>query len=256
MPRTRKKFTIVGNWKMNPDTAEEAKALFAAFERRAKKAKRASVVICPPFVFLPQAAKSSKLVSIGAQDVHASAKGAFTGSVSAAQAKSAGAEYALVGHSERRAAGDTDAIVAEKAVRALEAGLKIILCVGEKERDQHGRYLQVIREQVLAVLSKVDKKKVRSVIVAYEPVWAIGNKDNAALSPAGIHEMSIFIKKVVAETVGSAEGLKTEVLYGGSVNQDNAHGILSEGEIDGLLVGRQSLASDSFSAIIDYADAI
>lgn len=256
MARTNKKFMLVGNWKMNPESLEEARTLFSAFERKAKRTPKASVVVCPPALFISTLAKSSKKCAIGVQDVDFRPKGAFTGFISAKQAKSAGAKYAIIGHSERRAAGDTDDIVAQKAIQALDAGLDVILCVGEQERDGNAHYLQSIRSQILAVFSKIDKNKVKMVTIAYEPVWAVGKDFSKALSPEGIHEMSIYIKKVVAETFGKAEGLKTKILYGGAVNPDNAEGIVSKGEIDGLLVGRQSLEVESFSKIIDYANGI
>jgi len=247
---------LVGNWKMNPESLEEAKVLFSAFERKAKRTPKASVVICPPAVFLGALAKSSKKCALGVQDVDSHPKGAFTGSISARQAESVGAKYSIIGHSDRRAAGDTDEILAQKAAQALDAGLQVIFCVGESERDGNANYLQTIRGQILAALSKIDKKKVRMVTIAYEPVWAIGKDFSTALSPEGIHEMSIYIKKVVAEIFGKSEGLKMKVLYGGSVNSENAEKMVSEGEIDGLFVGRQSLDVDSFSKIIAYANGI
>lgn len=253
MAKARKRFVIAGNWKMNPDSAEAAKALFSALERKAKKAPKASVIICPPALFAPLLAKSAKKIALGVQDVDARERGAYTGSVSALQAKSIGASYSIVGHSERRAAGDTDDVVAEKSLRALEAGLKLILCVGERQRDANAEYLQAVRSQLLAVLEKVDKKHSSSIMIAYEPVWAIGKDAKAPLSPEGIHEMTIFIKKIVAERFGKAIGLKTPVLYGGSVNAENAEKMLSDGGMDGLLIGRQSLDAESLSNIIDYA---
>src|SRR5690606_2078969 len=167
-----------------------------------------------------------------------------------------GAEYAIIGHSERRAAGDTDEIVSQKVSQALDANLRVILCVGEKERDEQALYLRSVREQILAVISKADKKKAGLITVAYEPVWAIGKDYGKALSPSDIHEMSIYIKKVVAEALGKEAGLRTQVLYGGSVNFENAQGILADGEIDGLLVGRQSLDAEAFSDMISYANGI
>lgn len=248
---------LVGNWKMNPDTLEEAKALASSYARAAAKAPKVAVVIAPPAAYIADLGRGAKKAyRLSAQDVDHRPSGSFTGSVSARQVKAVGAEYAIVGHSERRAAGDTDEIVAQKAVQAIDAGLRVILCVGEKERDDQAQYLRSVREQVLAVLSRVDKKKAPLVTVAYEPVWAIGKSYSVALSPADIHEMSIYIKKVVAEAVGKEAGLRTQVLYGGSVNFENAQAILSDGEIDGLLVGRQSLDKDAFTSMISYAASI
>jgi triosephosphate isomerase len=238
---SKKRLVLIANWKMNPATLEEAKALAGAFERKAKKASRVSVVICPPAPFISSlVGNGSKVVRVGAQDVDARVEGSFTGSVSARQVKAAGAEYAIIGHSERRAAGDTDDTVVEKTLRALEAGLKVVLCVGEDKRDQNAQYLLAVRAQLMAVLCKVDKSKLKWITVAYEPVWAIGKSFATALSPRDIHEMSIFIKKTIADAAGKDAGLKAQVLYGGSVSLDNARDMLAEGGVDGLLIGRTS----------------
>ncbi len=250
----KKHFTLVGNWKMNPDTLEDAKKLFAALSRKAAKASKVTAIIAPPYSFISTLAAKSGSITIAAQDVSQEPRGAFTGAVSAFQVKSAGATSTIIGHSERRKAGDTDELVAQKTLLALEAGLKVILCVGEKERDQQAHYLRTIREQILAVFSKVDQKKASWITIAYEPVWAIGKSYDTALKPSDIHEMSIYIKKVISEVLGQKPGLKFQVLYGGSVNFENAQAILSDGAIDGLLVGRQSLDPEAFGNMIDYAN--
>lgn len=255
MTKTNKKLMIVGNWKMNPETLEEAKELFSALSKKAAKAKGATAVIAPPSPFIaPLAAKKSPMI-LAAQDIAQEPGGAFTGSVSATAVKSSGARFAIIGHSERRMEGDTDDIVAKKVAQALDAGLKVILCVGEKERDDQARYLRTVRDQILAVFSSIkDKKKLSAVTIAYEPVWKIGV--DSAMMPSEVHEMSIYIKKVVGEALGNKAGLKMQVLYGGSVDHDNAQSILKDGSVDGLLVGRQSLEAEAFGEIISYADTI
>lgn len=258
MAKTHKKFTIVGNWKMNPDTLDEAKVLFSALSKKSSKTPDVAVVIIPPAPFIPfLSGKKKQVISIGAQDVSIEERGAFTGMVSATEMQTAGAEYALVGHSERRAMGDTDTIVAQKAVRVLNAGMKVILCVGEKERDEHAYYLRAIREQILFVINALpDKKKIKDITIAYEPVWAIGKSFALAPKPADIHEMVLYVRKVAIEALGKTDGLKLKVLYGGSVNSENAEAMLRESAIDGLLIGRQSLDPEAFSSIIDYANNI
>ncbi len=257
MKSAKKKFTIIGNWKMNPDTLEDAKKLLSAVNRAAEKATKVAVVACPPSPFVEALSRGKeKAVAFGAQDIDHRERGSFTGAVSASQIQSAGAEYVIVGHSERRAMGDTDAIVADKVRRAIDAGLSVILCVGESERDDHARYLQAIREQVLSAIGSIDKKHFKSLIIAYEPVWAVGKSYDTALSPMDIHEMCIYIKKIVAEAAGKQEGLRTQVLYGGSVNFENAQKILVDGEVSGLLMGRQSLDAEGFVNIINYANGI
>ena len=256
MARTQKIY-IVGNWKMNPDTIDAAKAIFSASERAAKKARKVSVIIAPPAPFLAALSRGSKKKTfLSAQDVHQAPDGAHTGGVSARQVREAGASYVIIGHSERRADGDTEEIVAKKVVTALDAGLRVILCVGESMRDDHGVYLQEVEKKVSSVFSVIPKKYLSDVIVAYEPSWAIGKGYDSALSPQGIHEMIIFIKKVIAEVVGREEAMRTPVLYGGSVDFTNAQAILSDGEVSGLLIGRQSLDTEAFSNIILYANRL
>lgn len=254
----KKRFTIVGNWKMNVETLEDAKNTFKQTIKSAQKAAKVSVVVAPSTPFIGELARvKQSVISLSAQDVAPVAKGALTGSSAASQVKTVGAAYTLIGHSERRAAGDTDEIIAQKIFEAVQAGLKVILCVGEKERDDQAQYLRVIHDQIVVALSKVDKKKLSWLTVAYEPIWAIGKSYDTALKPSDIHEMSIYIKKVIAELLGKLgkkDALKMPVLYGGSVNFENAQSILSEGAIDGLLIGRQSLDAEAFKNIMDYAN--
>jgi triosephosphate isomerase len=251
------KLYIVGNWKMNPDTLLNAKSVFSASERTAKKARKVTVIIAPPIPYLTVLSRGAKKKTfLSAQDVHSAPDGAHTGGVSARQAREVGASYTIVGHSERRKEGDTDEIIAQKTLTALDAGLKVILCVGELLRDEHGAYLQEVSREISVVFSTIPKKYISDIIVAYEPSWAIGKGYDSALSPQGIHEMIIFIKKVIAEIVGRDEAMRIPVLYGGSVDFNNAQAILSDGEVSGLLIGRQSLDIDAFSNIILYANGL
>jgi len=252
----QKKFTIVGNWKMNPDTLEEAKKLFSAVSRRAAKNPRVTVAIAPPspFIFALSGKKTDKKVHISAQDVSGEPRGAYTGSASARELRSAGAEYVIIGHSERRMAGDDDKIVGKKIAESLSAGLRVILCIGERERDNHAHYLREVREQIIGALSRQDKKKIQWITIAYEPVWEIGQSFDLALAPALIHEMAIYIKKSAAEIFGKKQALRLSVLYGGSLNSENAMAILRDACVDGLLVGRQSLDPLAFGKIIEYAN--
>lgn len=257
MTSVKKKFILVGNWKMNPDSLDEAKSVFKAISKEATKASKVYTVIAPPYPFISYlASKATPKISIAAQDISKHDKGAYTGLVSARQVKSSGAVSVIIGHSERRAAGDTDEIVSEKTRQALDAGLGIVLCIGEKVRDEHAHYLREIREQIFAVFAKLDISKAQWITVAYEPVWAIGKSYDSALKPHDIHEMSIYIKKVLSEIYGKKAGLKFQVLYGGSVDFENAKLILGDGAIDGLLVGRQSLDPKAFGNMIAYADGI
>jgi triosephosphate isomerase len=242
---------------MNPDTLIEAKSVFSASLRTAKKARKVSVIIAPPAPFLSVLSRGAKKKSyFSAQDIHIAPDGAHTGGVSARQVKEAGATYVILGHSERRAEGDTDEIVASKVLTALDAGLKVILCVGENTRDDQGAFLSEVRSQIVAVFASLPKKYISDILVAYEPRWVIGKSYDSALSPQQIHEMSIFIKKVISESTAREEAMRVPVLYGGSVDFDNARAILKDGEVSGLLIGRQSLDIENFSNIILYANGI
>lgn len=265
MAKTAEKrgFLMVGNWKMNPQTKEEALKLFKAVSRTVKNSKHTNAIIAAPAPFIESLSKlvgkngkDTAKIAVAAQDVSFAQDGAFTGSVSACQVKTAGATYSIIGHSEKRATGDTNEIVSKKVFQAVSAGLNIILCVGETERDANARYLQIIREQIISAFSLVDKKSIKSAIIAYEPVWAIGKSYDTAPKPSDIHEMSIYIKKIISELVGKKDGIKTVVLYGGSVNAENSRAIVEEAQIDGLLVGRQSLDSKAFNEMITYADSL
>ena len=250
-----KSFFIIGNWKMNPATKEEAKEIFASIRKTAMRLRRARVIIFPPAVFLSSLESKKNPVYLGIQDIDKDISGARTGAISAKMAKSVGARYVIVGHSERRALGDSDIIVAEKFNRAIEAGLIPILCIGEKKRDQDGDYFSEITRELSTVLKSVIKTSAPKFMVAYEPVWAVGGAYDNALSSEEMRAMTIFIKKTCADYMPKEKALRTPVLYGGSVDAENAKLMLSHGDIDGLLIGRQSLDAGRFSEIIKFADA-
>jgi triosephosphate isomerase len=260
---------VVGNWKMNPLTAAEAKRIIGSVKKTAKKLSHTTIVICPPFPFmthtLPRISlKSSEKsdVKTGAQNVFFEEQGAYTGEVSARQLVDIGVEYVIVGHSERRRigatgfAGETDAVVAQKAVAAVEAGLTVILCVGETVRDTQGEYLDFLKNQIKMSLQGFSKKMVvgRRLIIGYEPLWAIGAKE--AMTPTLVHEMTIFVKKVLADMYGQDEAFAVPILYGGSVNFRNAADIIRGGEVNGLLVGRESVNAPGFSELLRAVDEV
>jgi len=245
---------IIGNWKMNPATLAEAKEISTAVRKIALKVKHTTVVIASPSIFLPTLAAKKSLLFFAAQDVSSFVFGAHTGDVSASMAKSAGARFVIVGHSERRAAGDTDEIVRDKFARAIEAGLVPILCVGEKKRDSDGDYFSEIFRELSAVLKTATAESVPKFVVAYEPVWAVGGAYENALSPEEMRAMAIFIKKTCAQFIPTEKALKIPVLYGGSIDVENAKMMIAGG-VDGLLVGRESLNPEHFVEIIKFADA-
>ncbi len=249
---------IIGNWKMYPKTFTEAKKTFVAIKKVAQKSKRTKTVICPPFLFVQSFAASptSSKISVGAQNSFWEDEGARTGEISPAALASLGVKYVILGHSERRALGETDAMIAQKTLQAVRNKLTVVLCVGEHTRDDAGKYFTEVREELRASLSGFPKAQVKQLVLAYEPIWAIGAKALRPATPADFHEMSIFIRRHLVEQFGKTAAFAVPILYGGSVDEHNAEGFLREGKADGLLVGRVSLDAEKFSAIIQCADKI
>ncbi len=251
---TKTKKLIVANWKMNPETPREARELFGRVKRLAARARAAHVVVCPPALWLPLM-RSGVNLELGGQDLSAESvgSGAFTGSVSGAQLKYAGATYVLIGHSERRASGETDELIQRKLRAALRAGLRPILCVGERARDANGDYLQIIRQSLETATAEIPRAHLARLVVAYEPIWAIGEGANGADTPNAFLEQAIFIRRVMSQRLPPKQASALPVLYGGSVNEENAAAFLTIGAADGLLVGRASLGADKFAAIVKAA---
>jgi triosephosphate isomerase len=239
---------VAGNWKMNGLTASlaEIKAMREAVD--AGKAGAAELAVCPPATLLAQAAWALKggKVSLGAQDCHAQASGAFTGDIAAPMIKDAGASYVIVGHSERRQYhGETDAAVKAKAEAALKAGLIAIVCVGETRAEREaGKAIAVVSAQVRGSLPAGGAPA--TVVVAYEPVWSIGT--GLTPTPADVAEVHAAIRKLLGEVYG-AQGAKLRILYGGSVKPANAKELLGLANVDGALVGGASLKAVDFMAI-------
>lgn len=247
---------VVANWKMNPETLVEAKKVFDWTRQVAKSLKNSNIVVCPPFPFIYPLLKlnSPKNILMGAQSVSGETKGAFTGEVSAEMLKSLGVKFSLVGHSERRMTGETDIIVNKKLHTAFDTGLTPILCIGEEKRDKDGSHLNFIRNQIKECLVGLHKKYLVGIIIAYEPIWAIGKSYREAMSSTDIHETTLFIKKVISEIFGKDIAASIQILYGGSVESENAKDIAKYGNIDGFLVGHASLVMDEFSAILQVVD--
>jgi triosephosphate isomerase len=241
---------IVANWKAYVGELSKAKQLFSTAKRLAARSK-ATLVLAPSAPLLGALAPNNRSkVAFAAQDVSIETGGAHTGETTAAALRAAGASYAIVGHSERRAAGDTDATVSRKLAHALAQGLVPVLCVGERERDGEGRYLSFIREEITSALSPLMPKERAQVVVAYEPVWAIGKTAADALNPNDLAEMTLYIHKVLAELLPGKSSARAQVLYGGSVEAENARGLAAASSIDGFLVGHASADPDSFSRLV------
>ena len=243
---------IVANWKMNPENLDEAKNILNSIKRISKNISNTQVIVCPPFIYLSSLYKTfSPHFFLGAQNAHHETIGPFTGEVSFSQLRQFKVSHVIVGHSERRKMGESDEMINKKIKSITSAHMTSILCVGEKVRDVQGDYLSVVRSQIIEGLRDVNKKSVDNIIIAYEPVWAIGG--NEAMHSRDIHEMSIFIKKVLREIYGViGDGIK--ILYGGSINSHNSDETIKYGNVSGLLIGHESLRPKDFSEILESID--
>jgi triosephosphate isomerase len=246
-----RKNIVAGNWKMNttvPEGIELAKAVVA---RSAEVPAEVKLIVATPFTHLVPVSEVVKgtVVGLSAENCADHAKGAYTGEVSADMLVSAGCEYTILGHSERRQYyGETDAKLVEKTKLALGAGLKVILCVGENlDEREAGKHFDVCEEQVKNVLYNFTAEDMKSIIIAYEPVWAIGTGKTATAEQA--EEIHAFIRKVVCEKFGAEVADDLTILYGGSCKPSNAKELFAQPDIDGGLIGGAALKADDFIAI-------
>lgn len=249
------KSLIIANWKMNPVTFKEAKKLFEETKKALDKTKQVSVVIAPPAIFIRELKTSykGKRIQFAVQNAYFEAKGSHTGEISFGQSVDAGATYAIIGHAERRAMGETNEDVNKKVVASLTLKLLPILCIGEHTRDGNGGHYDFIREQLQIAFREVPTSKLSKIIIAYEPVWAIGG--TTAMNPRDMHEMAIFIRKTIVDLYGQS-GMSIKILYGGSVDETNAPEMLREGDVDGLLVGRVSTDAVQFAQLISSVETV
>lgn len=241
---------IVANWKAYVETRDEAKKLLAS-AKRLSKIRRVKIVLAPSFPHLGLLAPGNRSkVKFAAQDISTTTVGPATGEVSGALLRNLGVEYVIVGHSERRAQGETDAVVLEKVKRALVNGLTPILCIGEKERDKDAHYLSFLKQQLHAVFGPLSPRESLSVIVAYEPVWAIGKHAADAESSQDLSEMVLYIRKILGQYLPGKSAQKAIILYGGSAEPANARGLAGGSGIDGFLVGHASVDPGMFPALV------
>lgn len=240
---------IVANWKAYVATAREAERIIKK-AAQIKIKKGTVVAVCPPFVFLDAVKKKmGSMTRLGAQDVFWKESGPYTGAITADMLKALGVGIVIIGHSERRQHFlESDDIIRKKVEAALAAGLEVIICVGEREREDKKAVPELVGEQVRAALAGISKGMLSRVIIAYEPIWAIGtgvsDTPNDALSAA------IYIRKVVSEMFGAAQAIMLKVLYGGSVDSFNIRDFILQEGIDGVLVGRASADKEEFSKML------
>lgn len=242
---------VAGNWKMNLNF-QEGRDLATAIIRNIGPSE-VLTILCPPFIHLNHLTTLTNGISnleIGAQNCHAERSGAYTGEISAGMIKSTGASFVIIGHSERREYfSETDAMLAKKVIAVLENGLRPIFCCGEKlETREAGDHEALVQEQVEKGLFHLDSEAFSKVVIAYEPVWAIGTGKTATSAQA--QEMHHFIRSLISEKYGAETAESTTILYGGSCKPDNAAELFSQPDVDGGLIGGASLKAADFIAIV------
>jgi len=241
---------VIANWKCNPTTLKGAKLLFDSVKRGLKKIKNVEVVICPPFIYLLKFLSRWRKckVRLGAQDCFWEEKGAYTGEVSPAMLKNLGYQYVIIGHSERRALGETNEMINKKLKAALKIKLKPILCIGETEKERKkGKTFEVLKNQLQKDLKGIEncKLKIENLNLAYEPVWAIGTGKSCGIPEA--KTVNLFLRKIIKNI---------PILYGGSVNSKIAKDYIKKAGFQGLLVGGASLDAQEFVKIVKTIDLI
>lgn len=246
---------IAGNWKMNNDLQQSITLIEELKSKLANKPVNCDVIICPPFTSLNEAKKliEGSVIKLGAQNMFYEDSGAFTGEVSAPMLKSVGCEYVILGHSERRTIfGEKDEMINKKVKKALAHNIKPILCVGETLEEREKDVTEkVVKRQIEKGLNDVTPDEILNVIIAYEPVWAIGTGKTA--TPQQAQEVHAFIRKLLSSMYSIDFAALIPIQYGGSVKPDNAKELLSQKDIDGALVGGACLKADSFMGIIEAA---
>ncbi len=254
MNRKYRKTVIAGNWKMNK-TPTQTKEFMQELKALMPRGRWCDIALCVPAVCIPAAVRAVRetRIAVGAENCNPNPSGAYTGEIACDMLVDAGCKYVIIGHSERRAMGETDAEVNAKVLAALEAGLTPILCCGESlEQREAGITAEWISMQIKLALQGVAEEKVRKVVIAYEPIWAIGTGRTA--TPDQAQEVCESIRTVIRKLYSSKTARATSILYGGSMNEKNAYELLAQPDIDGGLIGGASLVAEKFVAIIDAAN--
>lgn len=248
---------IIGNWKTTPATKEEGVKFIKALDKKLSSGKtkvpKKAYYLAVPDIFIPHFNKITTTGYIGSQNVSGTALGQVTGATVPSQLISGGAAFTLVGHSEVRAQGETGEARAQKVALSLQSKLMTVLCVGEHTRDKQGKYLAELEDDVKQSLSLVQRNLFENLVIAYEPVWAIGAKVPA--TPHESFEVVIALRRALAALVGIEYAKKVSILYGGTVTKDNAKSFITDGGVDGLLIGRASQEVNDFYNIISSCHA-
>ncbi|MGK7371374.1 MAG: triose-phosphate isomerase [Candidatus Halalkalibacterium sp. M3_1C_030] len=253
-----RQFLIAGNWKMNCGPGRTSELLQGIKELSPELPESVDVLVCPPEISLTTASEvlNDYNAYLGAQNVHYEDDGAFTGEVSTSMLKEVGCDFVIIGHSERRQYfGETDKTVNAKVIKALSDDIKPVICVGES-LDQRKKevHKKMVKKQVQAALNSVDARNIPEVVVAYEPIWAIGTGETA--TPEQAQEMHEMIRSVISELYDENAAEAVRILYGGSMKPHNAEELLSQPDVDGGLIGGASLKAESFTDIINVADKL
>ncbi len=245
-----KQALVVGNWKLNPGSVKEASELAKAVIKRTKAISGPVVVVAPTFLHLPEVAKvvGKSALKLGAQDAHFEERGACTGAVSPVLLAEFGVSHVIVGHSERRALGETDAQVSKKVHAILKRRQTPIVCIGERERDRQGNFFNGIETQIRSLAAGLTAAQMQKVVIAYEPIWAIGT--GATATSEDVKEMQLFIMNILTKLFERKVAAKVRLLYGGSVKAGNARELHEQGGMGGFLVGGASLSAEEFAAIV------
>lgn len=253
-----RRFLIAGNWKMNCGPNEAAKLLEELKIKKTEVSEEVDVLVCPPFVSLSMAVNylHDTDIQVGAQNFYYEDNGAFTGEISASMLEESGCNFVLIGHSERRQFfGETDELVNKKVHKAIAHSLAPVVCIGETlEQRKQGVHFNLVNEQVKIALKDVSATDVLDVVIAYEPIWAIGTGETA--SPEQAQEMHAHIRKNLADLYDEETASAIRILYGGSMKPSNAEELLSQPDVDGGLIGGASLNADDFSKIITTAEKL
>lgn len=241
---------VVANWKAFVASPKDGVTLLKKIDRGLPRGMKSTIVLCPPALLVAylRSVYKGKRMQFGVQDISLLPLGPHTGEITAELAYASGANFVIVGHAERRARGESDDVVAQELRAALDAGLTPIVCVGESVRDRNGEYFTTIEKSLAASLARVLPHEISKVVVAYEPVWAIGAV--SAPDPRTVAEALLFIRKTLAAMYNREAALKVKIIYGGAVDELTAGGLLKNGQASGFLVGRASVDPENFLGII------
>jgi len=252
---TNNSVMIIANWKLNPKKFEQADALFSEYKKAFKKYTNTQIIVCPSALHLPLLAKKqTNALPVGSQDSFWEDIGSYTGSISPLHLKDLGVAYTIVGHSEQRSLGQTNEDVSKKVIALVKKGITPIVCVGEKNRAGDASFIAELETQIQESLEGVPKTKLSKIVIAYEPVWAIGLNANRAATPEEVEEVCIVIRRVLSDMYALKKLPDTPIVYGGSVSKKtDVEVMLGQTSISGFLVGRASLSLKKFEPLVQTA---